>query len=175
MTDEKPQTSDATSSGDASTLSAAAEARPSQKPRILFPARPGRRIPAKSAMKAKKAFAKFSLSKFNGKPMPPNYVAAGENPAAAQKRLIVSHLKDLTKKDTSNRAITVSLPSKEIKRLLPSFNQKAGTIDLDDLMALIERNMKGTEFFANGNPILNRLSIQSQVEQIINSVKGAKK
>jgi hypothetical protein len=38
-------------------------------------------------------------------------------------------------------------------------------------MSLIQQNIRGTEFYASGNPTLNRLAIQSQVQQIIDNIK----
>jgi len=74
------------------------------------------------------------------------------------------------------RAMTIALPDATLKQLLPSLNTKAGTIDLADVLSLIQKNMGGTEFYANGNPTLNRIAVQAKVQQIINSVKqGAKK
>ena len=71
--------------------------------------------------------------------------------------------------------MTIALPEATIKQLLPSYDAKAGTIDLGEVMRLIQQNMRGTEFYAKGNPTLNRLAIQSQVQQIIDTVKqGAK-
>ena len=108
--------------------------------------------------------------------MPSNFVAAGQSPAKAQQRIISQHIDNLNNADAPTRAMSIALPDGTIKQLLPSFNAKAGTLDLGEVMSLIQQNTRGTEFYANGNPTLNRLAIQSQVQQIIDSVKqGAKK
>jgi hypothetical protein len=111
------------------------------------------------------------LSKFAGNPLPLNRVAAGQDPAAAQQQVISQHIDNLNNAATPTGAMTIALPDATIKQLLPSFDAKAGTIDLGEVMSLIQQNMRGTEFYANGNPTLNRLAVQSQVQQIIDSVK----
>jgi hypothetical protein len=130
-----------------------------------------RPVPATSVANAKKAFNSFTLSKFAGNGTPSNYVAAGQSPAEAQRAKISQHLDNLSNADAPPRAMTIALPDAKLRQLLPSFNAKAGTIDLGELMSLIQQNIKGTEFYANGNPTLNRLAIQSQVQQVIDSIK----
>jgi len=128
-------------------------------------------VPAASVTKAKTAFKSFSLSKFAGNATPLSHVAAGQSPAEAQRRMISQHIDNLNNADAPARAITIALPDAVIKQLLPSLNTKRGTIDLGEVINLIQNNMRGTEFYANGNPTLNRLAIQGQVQKIIDSVK----
>ena len=72
--------------------------------------------------------------------------------------------------------MTIAIPKATVKKSLPSFSEKSSTIDLDDLMKLMAKNMRGTEFYANGHPTLTRLALQSRAKQLISSVKrGAKK
>jgi hypothetical protein len=130
-----------------------------------------RPLPAASVAKAKKAFKSFSLSKFAGSGMPSNYVAAGQSPTDVQRQMIAQHIENLNDVDSPARGITIALPDDVIKKLLPSFNVKARTIDLDDVIGLIQQNMKGTEFYANGNPTLNRLAIQTEAQQIVDNIK----
>jgi hypothetical protein len=85
--------------------------------------------------------------------------------------MISQHIDNLNNADAPARALTIALPDAAIKQLLPSLNAKQGTIDLVEVMSLIQQNMRGTEFYASGNPTLNRLAIQGQVQQIIDSVK----
>ena len=144
---------------------------PPQQPITPSLPRLKRPVPAASVAKAKEAFKSFSLSKFAGNATPLSHVAAGQSPADAQRRMISQHLDNLNNADTPNRGITIALPDATIKQLLPSFNAKDGTIDLGEVMTLIQKNMRGTEFYASGNPTLNRLAIQGQVQQIIDSVK----
>jgi hypothetical protein len=131
----------------------------------------GRPVPATSVAKAKKAFNSFNLSKFAGNGTPSNYVAAGQSPADAQRRKISQHLDNLSNADAPTRAMTIALPDATLKQLLPSLNTKAGTIDLGEVLSLMQKNMSGTEFLSNGNPTLNRLTVQSQVQEIIDNVK----
>ncbi|SRR5258708_30732977 len=135
-----------------------------------------RPVAAASVAKAKKAFNGFSLSKFAGNGTPSNYVASGQSPAQVQRAIISHHINQLNNADAPTRAMTIALPDAMLKQILPSLDAKARTIDLGEVMSFIQKNMSGTEFYANGNPTLNRLAIQSQVQQIIDSVKqGAKK
>lgn len=131
---------------------------------------------AASIARAKTAFENFSLSKFAGKSLPYNYVPAKQHPAAVQKVVILKHIDKVKNQGTSNRAMTVALPKTTIDKLLPSYDAEAGTLNLDELMELIRKNMRGTDLKAKGNPILNRLSIQNKSQQIINNIKkgGAK-
>jgi hypothetical protein len=147
---------------------------PSQQPKKSAAAPLPRRVPAKSAAKAKAVFANFSLSKFAGGAPPPNYVDAGQSPTALQQQLVSNQLTQLPA--APNRVLTVAMPDAVLKQLLPSYNPKTGTVNLDEVMNALEQNTRGAEFFANGNPTLNRLDIQSQAQEIIQSViQGAKK
>jgi len=147
-----------------------------QQPRTTFAPPLKRPLPAKSVAKAGSAFKNFSLSKFAGQSTPPHYVPAGETPTTVHRKIIMQHMQKLSETDTSNGAMTFALPQATIKKLLPSYNPDAATIDLSDVMNLIAKNMRGTEFYSNGNPTLNRLALQSQVQQIISTVtQGVKK
>ena len=148
-----------------------AKSSPPQQPKTSSLPRLKRPVPAASVAKAKEAFKTFSLSKFAGNVISPNFVAAGQSPAPAQQRIISQQINKLNDAGASARAMTIALPDATIQQLLPSFDVKAGTIDLGEVMSLIQHNMRGTEFYAQGNPTLNRLAIQSQVQQIIESVK----
>jgi hypothetical protein len=130
-----------------------------------------RPLPAESIAKARSAFKNFSLSKFAGQSTPSNYVPAGETPAAVHRKIIAQHMQKLSEEDTSNQGMTLALPTGEIKNFLPSYSEKGGTAALSDVLSLLTKKMSGTEFYANGNPTLNRLALQSQVDQIIQSVK----
>ncbi len=153
----------------------AARAMPSGKSTVS-PVTPGRTLgtPIKSIAKAKVAFRNFNLSKFASTSTPPNYVASGENAATAQIRVISQSIDNPSAVETSNRAMTVALTNADITQL-PSFDPKKGTVDLSDLMNWIQKSMSGTEFYARGNPILNRLSVQLAADQIINDIKGGAK
>src|SRR5260370_24064894 len=137
---------------------------------------PGRTLgtPIKSIAKAKVAFRNFNLSKFASTSTPPTYVASGENAATAQIRVISQNIDNLSAVETSNRAMTVALTSADIAQL-PSFDPQKGTVDLSDRMTWIQKSKSGTEFYARGNPILNRLSVQLAADQIISDIKGGAK
>jgi antitoxin (DNA-binding transcriptional repressor) of toxin-antitoxin stability system len=61
-----------------------------------------------------------------------------------------------------NRAMTIALPPAMLKAQLPSYEAKKGEVDLSEVLTLLEKNMRGTEFYVRGEPTLKRLSIQSQ-------------
>jgi hypothetical protein len=134
-----------------------------------------KQAPPKSVAKALSVFKKFSLTKFPEKSAPSNYVPSGKNPAAAQRKLIEHQLQKLRKADTPNRGMMLVLPRATIKKLLPSFNAKTATANLSDVIKLITKNMRGTEFYAHGNPTLNRLALQSRVQEIMAAVKQPSK
>ena len=143
---------------------------PSSRP-AMTPPRINRAIPATSIARAKAAFKNFSLSKFAGTEFPANYVASGQSVAAVQQQVIQQHVEKLNQQDVPTRSLTVALPPSAIKKLFPSLNQHGGTIDLGEVLTVVEQNTRGTEFYAHGNPTLNRLSIEARVQQMINSVK----
>ncbi len=148
-----------------------AKSLPPQQPKTLFSPALKRAVPAASVAKAKKAFKGFNLSKFAGNGMPSNYVAAGESSVEAQRRMISRHIENQNNADSAIHGLTIALPDAMLKKLLPSFNAKARTIDLGEVISLIEQNMQGTEFYCSGNPTLNRMAIQSEVQRIIDNVK----
>jgi hypothetical protein len=147
-------------------------------------------LPAKYFHRAAKAFANFSLSKFPKKrseharqehkagsvdSTPSNYVPHPKikDPAAVQavhRKIMTHQLSALQKANTLNQGMTLTVPKATIKELLPSYNEKKGTVNLSEMLNLMRQKMKGTEFYTRGNPTLNRLTLQSQVDQIIKSV-----
>ena len=129
---------------------------------------PAMKIPAKSLSNAKAAFKSFSLSKFAGAAaVPSNFVPTGQDVSVLQRRNQVNHLKSL---DASGRSLRVALSDSDLKQYLPSFDGK--TALLDELMALIQKTTRGSEFYVLGNPTLARLSVQSQVNDIIQKIKS---
>lgn len=128
-------------------------------------------VPKASIVKAKNAFKNFSLSKFAATAAASNFVAARQNSAEAQRQMISQHIENLNGSDLPVHGITIAVPDAMVKKLLPSLNMKHQTIDLGEVIKLIQQNMRGTEFYANGAPALNRLAIQSQVRKIIDNVK----
>jgi hypothetical protein len=72
--------------------------------------------------------------------------------------------------------MTLDIPLDQIKSALPSYDDQARTVELSDVLALVSRKLSGAEFYSVGNPTLNRLALQSRVDQIMQSVKqGANK
>ncbi len=103
--------------------------------------------------------------------MPSNHVPAGQRPADVQQQVISRHIDQLKDAPLATRAMTIALPEATIKKVFPSLDAKTRTIDLGEVLRTIQQYMGGTEFYASGNPTLNRLAIQSQVQQIMDTVK----
>lgn len=132
------------------------------------------RLPPELVKKAKAAFDRFNLSKFPKHALPANYVPAGTAGAdlhAAQKQLVAKQLRQLKDVKTSNRGMTVSIPEASLRALLPTFDEKKGTIDLDELMAVVTSQMRGTQFFQGGNPTLTRLALRARAQEIVAAYK----
>jgi hypothetical protein len=143
-----------------------------------------RPLPAKSVAKARKAFKHFSLSKFSKEEaLPRNFVAAEEakNPSAVKlvQRKHMAHSLSMAQKTVSvNPGMSLSLPAALIKTLVPSLKAAAGTVDLREVLTLLQSRMTGTEFYASGNPALSRLAthsaLQVQAQSIIDAIKARK-
>src|SRR6266566_2290487 len=127
----------------------------SARPKAPSPRALKRPLPAASVARARQAFKGFTLSRFACDATPSNYVAAGEHHSEVQKRVISNVIDRLRNADAPTRGMTIALPDLAAKHLLPSLDAKAGTIDLDEVISLIQKNMNGTEFYANGNPTLH--------------------
>lgn len=126
-------------------------------------------IPAASLSRAKAAFKNFTLSKFaNGAAAPINVVQPGQDLSSVQGRTHANHLKTL---DASGRRLRVTLSDSDLKKFLPSFNRGlTTTVNLDDLMTLIQTNMRGSEFYCTGHPTLASLDVQAKADQLITAV-----
>jgi hypothetical protein len=137
-----------------------------------------RPLPTASVKKAQKAFENFRLSKFTKKSLPANHVGEGKDASpvhVVQRNLISQKIQTLNNNNAPTQGMTLALTAEQIKSLLPSYREKTGTVELSDVLSLLTKKMKGTEFYSNGNPTLNRLALQSQVDQIIQSVKQESK
>jgi hypothetical protein len=145
------------------------------KPRTPAPAKS---LPAKSKDDAETAFKDFSVSRFAKGTQPAGYVDPADGPTAvhsAQRRIITQHLNQLSAPDAPDGGMTLALPAAEIEKLLPSLNAEAATIDLTDVLNVIDQHMRGTEFYASGNPVLNRVSLQAQARALIAAMRGSGK
>lgn len=143
--------------------------------------RPNRPLPVKSLQKAAKAFNNFSLSRFPKGETPSNYVlhAQAKVPSAVnavQRKAMTQQVDSLAARHPANPGITVALPADVIATLLPSFNAAAGTVDLTELLGVLRKRMQGTDFYASGNPTLNRVvqdsALLSQVQAYIDAIKA---
>lgn len=126
------------------------------------------KIPIKSVANAKSVFKNFTLSKYSDKAAAPeNFAPSDTKVSAVQERGQVNHLKSI---DASGRFLRLALSDDNIKTMLPSFNGKS--IDLSELMTLVQKAMRGTEYYTTGNATLSRLSVKAAVNDIIEAIKN---
>jgi hypothetical protein len=143
-----------------------------------------RPLPQASLEKAKKTFANFSLSRFAKNPVPANYVdrLSVKDPAAVQTRqkaLITQQLDKLPATNPQNPGMTLAFPLaklQEIAKSLPGIGKDGGSIRLDDLLTYMRGKMNGADLYWSGNPVLRRLTVdtqlRSQAQAIIDSIKN---
>jgi hypothetical protein len=123
--------------------------------------------------RADSVFKNFSVSGFPKGSKPASYVDPADGPAAvhsAQRRIMTQQLNRLSAMDAPDGGMTLALPESEVEKLLPSLNAKASTIELSDVLNIIAQHMRGTEFYANGNPVLNRLALRSRARELIAAI-----
>jgi hypothetical protein len=124
--------------------------------------------------RADSVFKNFSVSGFPKGSKPASYVDPADGPAAvhsAQRRIITQQLNRLSAMDAPDGGMTLALPESEVEKILPSLNTEAATIELSDVLNIVARQMRGTEFYANGNPVLNRLALRSRARALIAAMK----
>lgn len=140
-----------------------------------------RTLPVKSLARAAHAFKNFSLSRIPGKAAPANYVSHVESasPAAVsarQREVVGAHVETLAKSPPETPGMSLALPRELIAKLLPSLNEKAGTVATPELLSALRQAMQGTEFYASGNATLNRVvqdaRVLAKVQALIASIKG---
>jgi hypothetical protein len=130
-------------------------------------------LPAKSMDRANAAFKNFSVSGFPKGARPASYVDPADGPAAvhsAQRRIMTEQLNRLSAMDAPDGGMSLALPESEVGKLLPSLNTKAASIELTDVLNVIAQHMRGTEFYTNGNPVLNRLALRSRARDLIAAI-----
>lgn len=138
-------------------------------------------LPAKSVQKAANAFKNFSLSRFAKTSTPANYVPAAQAKvpsavAAVQRKAIAAQVTTLAGKAPNGPGLSLALPSALISSLLPSLDANAGTVNVTEFLGVLRQRMSGTEFYASGNPTLNRVvqdaQLLSQVQALIAAIKA---
>jgi hypothetical protein len=139
-----------------------------------------RTLPVKSLARAAYAFKKFSLSRVPKNAAPTNYVSHLESSSpsavsAMQREVMAAQVKTLAKSPPETPGMSLALPQELIAKLLPSLNEKAGTVATPELLDALRQAMRGTEFYASGNATLNRVvrdaRVLSQVQALIASIK----
>ena len=126
-------------------------------------------LPPRSIDRADAVFRTFSLSRFPKETESANYVnrAEGATTQSVQREVIGRQLQRLSATDAANVGMTLALPRSTVGKLLPSLNEKASTIELSDVLKIVSQQMRGTEFYASGNPALNRLALQARAQKIV--------
>src|SRR5262249_24305006 len=81
--------------------------------------------------------------------------------------------------DTQNPGMTIAFPwgrLEKIQKLLPGIQEDGGTIELVGLLKYLQGKMNGTVFYSSGNPVLRRLTAEtqfrSQARAIIEIIKN---
>jgi hypothetical protein len=140
-----------------------------------------RPLPAKSVQKAADAFKKFSLSRFAQNATPANYVptAQAKTPsavAAVQRKSVTTQIAALAANPPRTLGMSVALTPTSVAQLLPSLNAKTGTVGLAELLAALQQNLRGKQFYATGNPTLNlvvqNFTLLSQVQAYLSALKA---
>jgi hypothetical protein len=140
-----------------------------------------RPLPAKSVQKAADAFKKFSLSRFAQNATPANYVptAQAKTPsavAAVQRKSVTTQIAALAANPPRTLGMSVALTPTSVAQLLPSLNAKTGTVGLAELLAALQQNLRGKQFYATGNPTLNlvvqNFTLLSQVKAYLSALKA---
>jgi hypothetical protein len=147
-----------------------------------------RALPQASVEKAKKIFENFSLSKFPKDLLPSNYVHPYKRDDSLhhaertkhvrdfQDNKIEQHIQKLKSMAEKHRrkneggfavkGIAVALPKASMKKVLPSYSEEKGTVELSDVMDLISKHARGSELYAKGDSTLNRLVLLARIEEI---------
>jgi hypothetical protein len=126
-------------------------------------------LPPRSIDRADSVFRTFSLSRFPKDTESASYVnpAEGATAQSVQREVIGRQLQRLSASETANVGMTLALPRSTVGELLPSLNEKTATIELSDVLKIVAQHMRGTEFYASGNPALNRLALQARAREIV--------
>ena len=131
--------------------------------------------------KAADAFKKFSLSRFAQNATPANYVptAQAKTPsavAAVQRKSVTTQIAALAANPPRTLGMSVALTPTSLTQLLPSLNAKTGTVGLAELLAALQQNLRGKQFYATGNPTLNlvvqNFTLLSQVQAYLSALKA---
>jgi len=163
------------------TAASAARALPPKSPSPSPTLRVKRPLPAKSVQKAADAFKKFSLSRFAQSPTPANYVptAQAKRPSAVvavQRTSVTTQMASLAANPPRTLGMSVALTPTSLAQLLPSLDAKTGTVGLAELLAVLQQNLRGKQFYATGNPTLNlvvqNFTLLSQVRAYMSALKA---
>ena len=133
---------------------------------------PDESLSVRSLDRAESAFRAFSLSRFPKGAKPAHYVDGADAPTAhaLHREVITQQLNRLSAKDVHNPGLTVALPRSAVAKLLPSLDEGAATLALDDVLRVVGQYLRGTELYADGNPVLNRLALQARAQELVAAV-----
>lgn len=125
-------------------------------------------VTPRAAARARAAFEGFSLSKYRDRPTPPTHVPPGARGAAVQRTVMERALRQIAEAESPSNGLTLSLAPQTLNAI-PSYDAGAGTIDAEDMMNVLARYMKGTEFYVQGHPMATRLELQTRVRDLIDA------
>jgi hypothetical protein len=86
---------------------------------------------------------------------------------AAHREVMAQALDGLKEQNPARGGLVVALPKSEVPRLLGSLDEQASTVELSDVLAVAARHRTGAEFFAVGNPVINRLALWARARSLV--------
>ncbi len=127
-----------------------------------------------STAKAKTAFENFNLSRHAEAARSATFVPPKTDPMAARRAVIAARLSSLANDDAASRQLNVALTPATLKSLMPSYNAARGSVQAEDVLAVLTTYARGSQFLAQGDPTLRRLALQAEVDRIIKAIQDAK-
>ncbi len=130
---------------------------------------PSHLIPSSVMKRAQAAFADFNLSKVPEEVrQDPTYLGPGDDIKVSQKAVIQRNLAKLAESSTV-RSIQVTLSSDDQAKLNITGDGDR-SVDLGNLLALIESKLQGSEIYATDFPPTAALSAEAEAEKRINRI-----
>jgi hypothetical protein len=140
-------------------------------------------VRAEIANQARAALAGFTPSRVPSEVRnDPSYLAPGDDLKAAQKALVERRFTALGASNVA-RSMSVTLSPEEVSRLVSTSTSAAGsvastgmtgTMELADLMKLIEQRTQGTELYVAGYAPFVELSAKTEAQAIIDRIMKPK-
>jgi hypothetical protein len=92
-----------------------------------------------------------------------------------QRKSVTTQIAALAANPPRTLGMSVALTPTSLTQLLPSLNAKTGTVGLAELLAALQQNLRGKQFYATGNPTLNlvqNFTLLSQVQAYMSALQA---